>query len=374
VAALRTAQRPAGAHQTVIRSGYERAVMRIYRGVARVMVVLALWVGGCSSDATSGGSDGGPPDALVAMDLCPGGLTTATSGPTSVPVSGGKLAGTLQLPAGCAPFPVVLIIAGSGATDRDGNGLPALDTDAYKELAAALAGAGFASVRYDKRGVAGSAGVAPLLESDLRFDMYVDDATAWVKKLAADARFSGVVLAGHSEGSLIALRAAQASTVRAIVSLEGPGRPLGEVLRGQLAAQLRGTLLTAANQIIDALEAGKTVDTVPQQLAAVFRASVQPYLISEFQYDPAAEFKKTSTPALIVQGNTDLQVSVDDANLLAAARPDATLLMVDGMNHVLKLASVDLADQQAAYTDPTLPLAPALLDGLLPFVRGVAHP
>jgi pimeloyl-ACP methyl ester carboxylesterase len=334
-----------------------------------------LLAAGCGGDGAAVSSDGGVVDALAAVDACPGGVTAAMSVAISLPVAGGKLAGTLQLPAGCGPFPVALIIAGSGPTDRDGNDLPAgLDTDCYKELADALAGSGFASVRYDKRGVAGSAGVPPLLESDVRFGMFVDDAVGWVKKLSADPRLRGVVLAGHSEGSLIAIRAAQATAVQAIVSLEGAGRPLGEVLRGQLAAQLAGALLAQANAIIDALEAGMTVDTVPAPLATLFRASVQPFLISEFQFDPAMEFKKTSAPALIVQGNTDIQVGVADADLLAAARPDARRLLVDGMNHVLKLATLDPSDQQAAYTDPTLPLAPALLDGLLPFLRGVARP
>ncbi|HET7308288.1 MAG TPA: hypothetical protein VFK24_10845 [Gammaproteobacteria bacterium] len=97
----------------------------------------------------------------------------------------GVLYGTLELPAGKAPWPVALIIAGSGPTDRNGNSPIGLTTDAYKLLASALAGRGIATLRYDKRGIAQSAPTGPS-ESKLRFTTYIDDAVAWGKLLAAE--------------------------------------------------------------------------------------------------------------------------------------------------------------------------------------------
>ena len=81
--------------------------------------------------------------------------SVAQAQPASVKVFGGTLSGTLELPTGSGPFPVALIVAGSGPVDRDGNSPKSgLQTDCYKLLAEALAGRGIASLRYDKRGVA----------------------------------------------------------------------------------------------------------------------------------------------------------------------------------------------------------------------------
>src|SRR5207244_10178598 len=112
----------------------------------------------------------------------------------------GVLAGTLELPEGCSPFPTVLILAGSGPTNRDGNGADGSGVDTLKLLAEAFAERGVASVRYDKGGVAASAGAAPRREADLSFDMYVDDAERCVAAMRSDPRIGDVFVAGHSEG------------------------------------------------------------------------------------------------------------------------------------------------------------------------------
>ena len=106
---------------------------------------------------------------------------------------------------------------------------------------------------------------------------------------------------------------------------------------------------------------------VPEQLAPLFRPSVQPYLISWLKYDPTKEISGLAGPILILQGSTDIQVSVVDAQLLARARPDAKLVVIDGMNHVLKEATTASTSQHHAYTDPKLPIAPGLWAALTPF-------
>jgi uncharacterized protein len=284
----------------------------------------------------------------------------------------GKIVGTLQLPEGAtSKVPVALIIAGSGPTDRNGNitVLPG-GNDGLKMLAQALADAGVASVRYDKRGIAASKAAAPANESDLRFDHYVNDASAWAERLKADPRFSALVVIGHSEGSLIGMLAAQRAHANGFVSLAGAGQSALDILRKQVAANYPPPLAAQGEHILTALEQGQTVTAdMPPALAAAFRPSIQPYLISWFKYKPADLVATLNMPVLIVQGDTDIQVGVEQAQLLKAARPDATLLIVPGMNHVLKLVPADMQKQGPSYTDPSLPLAPQLVAGVTQFAR-----
>jgi pimeloyl-ACP methyl ester carboxylesterase len=296
----------------------------------------------------------------------------AASEPVRLETPTGALHGTLELPEGQGPWPVALVVAGSGPTDRDGNSAALRGrNDSLKLLAEGLARGGVASLRYDKRGVGQS--LAPgLKEEELRFEAIADDAAAWLERLRADRRFHGVAVIGHSEGSLVGLLAAREGRADAFVSLEGAGRRASDLLRTQLeapAAGLTPALLEESRRIVAELEAGRTVASPSPALAALFRPSVQPYLVSWFRYDPAAELAALGVPALVVQGTTDLQTSVADARRLAAAREDASLVLVEGMNHVLKRAPADPRANLATYTDPSLPLAPGLLEPILAFLR-----
>jgi uncharacterized protein len=288
---------------------------------------------------------------------------------TDVTIDGGTapLKGTLMLPDGAGAVPAVLIIAGSGPTDRNGNSPLGITADTYRLIAQGLAREGIASLRFDKRAVAASVKAA-VKEEDLRFETYVNDALSWAAFLQRQPRVSKVFILGHSEGALIGSIAAQKPGFAGFASIAGAGERAGDVLRRQLAG-LPPALLARSRTIIDELETGRTVGDVPKELGALFRPSVQPYLISWFKYDPAAEIAKVSVPVLIVQGTTDIQVTVDDANRLAAAKPDATLLIVQGMNHVLKAAPADRAANVATYSDASLPLKAELMPALVSFVR-----
>ncbi|HEX3069302.1 MAG TPA: alpha/beta fold hydrolase [Thermoanaerobaculia bacterium] len=266
-------------------------------------------------------------------------------------------------------MPVVLLISGSGPTDRDGNS-PMLSgkNNSLKMLAEGLAMNGIASLRYDKRGV-GESAKAMVSEADLRFETYIDDAAAFCEQLRGDKRFSSVIIAGHSEGSLLGMVAAKKCNASGFISIAGAGRPAADILRTQLAGKLPPALATQSDAILKDLEAGKTTEKPPAELFALYRPSVQPYMISWFRYDPAKSIAALTVPVLIIQGTTDIQVSVDDAKRLAAANPRAKLLIVEGMNHVLKSVSSDKTKQAASYSDPTLMLAPDLLVNIVDFVR-----
>ncbi|MFZ6642630.1 alpha/beta hydrolase family protein [Undibacterium sp. TC4M20W] len=285
--------------------------------------------------------------------------------------TGGKIEGSLLMPANGVKPPVVLIIAGSGATDRDGNtvGLKGKN-DSLKMLAASMAQAGVASVRFDKRGIAGSAEAvtSAASEADLRFETYVQDAVAWIRLLKADVRFSGVAMLGHSEGSLIAMLAAQQEAVKAYISVAGPAKNAADVLRWQLQGKLSPALAASNEEILSALQAGKTYAEVPPELKILYRASVQPYLISWFRYTPEKEIAKLTCPVLLIQGDKDIQVDTAQLTALKLAKPDAESLLIHNMNHVLKIIVNDTTQQMASYTDPALPLAPELTKGLNSFL------
>lgn len=267
--------------------------------------------------------------------------------------------------------PVVLMLSGSGPTDRNGNSpmLPGRN-NSMQMLAEGLADNGIASLRYDKRGV-GESARAMVAEADLRLETYVDDAVAWCEQLRKDKRFSVVIIAGHSEGSLIGMLAAKRCDANGFISIAGAGHAAADIIRAQLAGKLPPELATQSDAILTSLEAGKTTENPPVELAALYRPSVQPYLISWFRYDPAKSIAALTVPVLVVQGTTDLQVNAGDAKRLAAASPKAKLLLVEGMNHVLKEVPPDRDKQMASYSDPALLLAPEFLAGVVDFVRKV---
>ena len=307
------------------------------------------------------------PDTEPAADESADGADAFTTEDVTLEIEAGTLYGTLLIPADTAQPPVALLIAGSGPTDRNGNSplLPGRN-DSLELLAEGLARRGIASLRYDKRGV-GESAAAIGSEADLVFDDYVADAERWLDQLAADERFGGVVVVGHSEGSLIGMLAAERAAAAGFVSVAGSGRAAGDLLRIQLADNLPAPLLEEATSVLDALEAGETVADVSPELASLFRASVQPYLISWFRYDPAEVVARLEMPVLIVQGTTDIQVAVADAELLAAADEDAELVLIEDMNHVLKTVPAG-EDPLASYGDPTLPLADGLVDAVATFI------
>lgn len=307
--------------------------------------------------------------------------TTVVSEPVTLQTPTATLYGTLERPQSQSRVPVVLIIAGSGPTDRDGNSplLPGAN-NSLKLLAEALATRGIASVRYDKRGV-GMTGKAMqaaaektktvLREEDLNFENYIDDAVRWGKQLLSDSRFSTLTVIGHSEGSLIGMVAAQRLGAHAFVSIAGAGRPIQQIIMEQVRAQLRPELVKTTEDILDQLAKGKTVASVPAELNVMFRPSVQPYLISWLPYDPLKEITKLRVPVLIVQGTTDIQATSGDAKRLAEGNPAAKLLLIEGMNHVFKMVPNEKDKQVASYSDPKLPVALDLISAISKFVNEI---
>ncbi|WP_282126951.1 alpha/beta hydrolase [Marinifilum flexuosum] len=278
----------------------------------------------------------------------------------------GELKGSLLLPERDQKLPVVLMISGSGPTDRNGNNAM-MQNNSLKMLTEGLSKHSIASVRFDKRGVGESKG-AMVSEADLRFEHYVNDVKEWIAKLQKDGRFSEVIVLGHSEGSTIGMIAIQDMKVAKYISVAGPGFAAGDIIRKQLKAQ-PPVVLQQAEPVLAKLEKGELVEDTPAFLAALFRPSVQPYMISWMKYDPSVEITKVSCPVLLVQGTTDIQVKVEDVEALAKANPKVKKLIVEGMNHVLKEAEADRMKNFQTYNNPELPLKSGLLEGIVAFVK-----
>ncbi len=281
------------------------------------------------------------------------------------------LKGTLLVPDGSKKMSVALIIAGSGPTDRNGNS-PGLKSDYLKMLAEGLAIKGIASLRYDKRGI-GQSTVATRSEESMVIEDFVNDAESWVTQLKANGRFSKIIILGHSEGSLLGMLAAQQQKVNGMVSLAGAGRPIDQVLKEQLTANTNNPadLLKNANDVIDTLKLGLHPKKVSPYLISLFRPSVQPFLISWMKYDPAKEIQKLTIPVMIVQGTTDIQVAMTDAEALHRARPEARYLAIEGMNHVFRDAPKERSENIKTYMQPDKPLSLTLVPALADFIGAV---
>ena len=289
--------------------------------------------------------------------------TTFMETPVILETKTGQIFGTLTTPKEFSKLPVVLIIAGSGPTDRNCNS-SMLKSNAYKKLAYGLAENNIASLRYDKRGVAESK-AALKNESDIRFDDYVNDAKEWIQLLKKDKRFSKVIVIGHSEGSLIGMIAGFKSDI--FISIAGVGQSADKTLKEQLSTQPE-EVKNLSYPIIDSLKSGKIVKNVDPMLNNLFRLSVQPYIISWFKYEPQIEIQKLNIPILIVQGTNDIQVGVEDAKRLSKANPKSQLVLIDKMNHIFVTVEGDKQANIATYNDPTLPLAEGLVKDITDFI------
>lgn len=260
----------------------------------------------------------------------------------------------------------VLFISGSGPTDRNGNSpMMGGSNNSLKMLAEEIAKKGYSSLRYDKRMVGASQGFPG--EAETGFNDFIDDAVAAANQLKK-LGYERIVIAGHSEGSLIGTIAAKRINADGFISLCGLAKKGSETIVEQVNKNAPH-LVDQLMPVIDSLNAGKKVNEVPPILMSLFRPSIQNFLIEFFALDPANEISKLDVPCLIISGKTDIQVNWEDGRLLSDAAKSGEHYPIEGMNHIFKDVSGDVMAQLSSYKDPNLPVNQELVTRVVEFLN-----
>ncbi|QVY65551.1 alpha/beta hydrolase [Polaribacter sp. Q13] len=243
--------------------------------------------------------------------------------------------GTIELP-GTLTFmeentPLIIWVHGSGPVDRNGN-QPAQNVKAnyIKQFRDSINKENIAFFSYDKR-------TANKNNRALLKDTKITDFTVDVEKVIShfknDNRFSEIILVGHSQGSLIAMMAAK--NVDKYISIAGAGEQIDETIIKQISKN-NPNLGIAARKQFDTLRVKGKIKTVHPFLMSIFGERNQPFLYDWMQLNPKTEIKKLHIPILIINGDKDIQVQIEDAKALHNANPTSELVIIKNMNHVLK--------------------------------------
>lgn len=283
----------------------------------------------------------------------------------SIPTNHETIKGNLIDVSSSEKTPLVIIIPGSGPTDRDGNNVQ-MKNNSLKYLAEGLANENISSYRYDKSVLSFGANAKEKVDS-LKFETFIEEAKSVVLHFKNTEKYSEIIVAGHSQGSLVGLISSQ-ENVSKFISIAGPGRPLDAILEEQIAKQAP-FLLEETKRILAELKQGKIVKEFNPMLASLFNKNVQPFLISWLKYNPQDEIKKLAIPALIINGSKDLQVANLDAELLHKASGNSELYLIDSMNHILKEIKGDMTENMTSYANPELPIIPELIEIISAFIK-----
>lgn len=281
-----------------------------------------------------------------------------------------QIEGTLLIPIKQNPMPLVILIQGSGPTDRDGN-QPNMKNHSLKYLAEGLAEENIATFRFDKRLVK-LAVQGRLREEDINFDHFIDDAITVMEHFQNDERFSHLVIAGHSEGSLVGMVAAN-NGADAFISIAGAGQEIDHVIVEQLRRQTP-ELADEARKNFDELRETGASRNYSIMLSSIFRESVQPFMKSWMNYSPQKEIARLDMPVLILNGTEDIQVNVEEARLLHRAKPLAEMYLIENMNHVFKeISTGDNIENAKSYNEPHRPIMPELIERISVFVKALEN-
>lgn len=274
--------------------------------------------------------------------------------------------GTLLKPAGVEKPPLVIMIQGSGPTDRNGN-QAFMKNDSFKKLANELVREGIATFRYDKR--ISQMTRLNIKEEEIRFDDFVKDAVAAVEHFEGSAEFGKRIILGHSQGSLVGMIAAPGK-VDGFISVAGSAEPIDSIIVEQIAAQMPQLKEGVEQSFREIRENGSTANYNPL-LESIFRPSVQPFIASWMKYSPQRELAELEMPVLLINGTKDLQIDEIQAQKLAVANPDAKLVLLDGMNHVFRKIEGSDLENNKSYNEPGLPLHPELTPTVVAFIKNL---
>ncbi len=285
----------------------------------------------------------------------------------NIPTAKDSIYGTLLTPKLVAKSSLVILIPGSGPTDRDGN-QAALKNNSLKYLAEALAEKGISVYRFDKS-ILYLMKKEGFKEEAILFTQLIDDAKFVGNFFKNENKHERIIIAGHSQGSLIGMLAAK-EIADAYISLAGPGQSIDEVLKEQLLKQVPH-LEESITQTLQKLKKGEKDPDFNPMLVSIFRMSIQSYLSDWMQYNPQEEIKNLEIPILIINGTKDIQVGEVEAELLHKANAKSQLVLIENMNHIFKEIKVGLVENQLSYMNPELPIMTELVTVIVAFVNGI---
>ena len=258
---------------------------------------------------------------------------------------------------------LVIWVHGSGAVDRNGNQTAAnVKANYVKQLRDGLNKKDIAFFSYDKR--TSNPKNAAFLKGVI-LDDFVSDVKKVIEHLKQEYKFKSITLIGHSQGSLVAMLASE--DVDKYISLAGPSESIDVTITRQVTGQSAEFGQMTADYFKELKETGDVKEVNPN-LLSIFAKPNFPFLRNWMSYNPVDEIKKVNIPTLIINGTKDIQVRVDDANALNAGNKDARLVIIENMNHVLKIIEND-ADNLPSYYSPDFTLSAELVKTITEFVK-----
>jgi len=288
-----------------------------------------------------------------------------TESELSIPTNSVTINGTLLKPNSVEKSALVILIPGSGPTDRNGNNV-AMKNNSLKLLAEGLTLNNIATYRFDKSVLSYTKEDKTKVES-LTFNVFIDEAKSVIQYFKNSNNYSKIIVAGHSQGSLVGILASE-NNVDGFISIAGAGRTIDEILVEQISKQAP-FLKDETVKVLSELKKGNTVEEFNPMLISLFNKSVQPFLISWIKYNPQIELKKLTIPILIINGTNDIQVNVSEAELLHKANTTSELVLIKNMNHIFKEINGDVNENMNSYTNPDLPIMEALITSIVAFIK-----
>jgi hypothetical protein len=258
---------------------------------------------------------------------------------------------------------LVILIAGSGPIDRDGN--QNFTKNAYlKKLAYQLAHENISSFRFDKRIV--SQIRSGRADEGVLFDDFVTDVKSIITFFKSSGSFDHIYLLGHAQGSLVGLLALT-EDITGFISINGSSKNIGDTLIEQVA-QSAPELKEATVSVVNELKNGRTTLNYPKSLDNAFNLETQAFLISWMAYEPKEIISKLSVPGLIIHGSKDLQLSTEEGKALYNSCESCKLVVIENMNHMLFEIFGDELENYKSYSDPNFQISKELIGNIVEFI------
>ncbi len=272
--------------------------------------------------------------------------------------------GSLVTPYSDQEVPLLIFVMDAGAINRDGNDRMSKN-DTFKKLSYELAKKGIASYSYDKR-LFKMDGLG-IREHEISIDHFIEDAKSVISYFKKNKNYTKIIILGHGQGSLIGMLAAK-NNADGFISIAGNGQSIDQVIVEQISKQAPGLDKSASIAFKQLRENGRATSYEPA-LESIFRYDLQPFMKSWVKYDPSQEISKLEMPILILHGDKDIQVEVAQAEKLKESAPQAELMIINNMNHILREIKEGRLENQKSYNESWRKIMPEVLSSIANFVN-----